>query len=274
MSGGPIGTASNRIQFADTVNATQQNIEIGGNNPPSSVYLDGLGNLTLSSIMAAPGAPIDVTARGNLMVANGATIISGNSVFSTLSLGADLTPSGAGDDGIGTLTIGASDRLYATNMNLRGADVDIDPTALVLGLSGTPSTILTGGEGPWSMAFDASGNLFVADYYDNTVAEFAPGSSTTPKAILTGFNSPKALVIDASGNLYVANSGNNTVSKFAPGGNTPTATLTGLSGPVAMVMDSTATYTLRMNRAKVRSANSRLAAQARAPRSYWQIRLP
>ncbi len=40
----------------------------------------------------------------------------------------------------------------------------------------------------------------------------------------------------ASGNLYVSNR-RHTVSKFAPGGTTPSATLTGLTPPGALVFD-------------------------------------
>ena len=70
--------------------------------------------------------------------------------------------------------------------------------------STTPSATLTGLNDPDALAFDASGNLYVANTGGNTVSEFAPGS-TTPTATLTGLNDPYALAFDASGNLYVAN---------------------------------------------------------------------
>ena len=57
---------------------------------------------------------------------------------------------------------------------------------------------------PDALAFDASGNLFVANSGNDTVSEFAPGS-TTPTATLSGLNRPIALAFDASGNLFVAN---------------------------------------------------------------------
>ena len=57
---------------------------------------------------------------------------------------------------------------------------------------------------PEALAFDTSGNLYVANYGNNTVSKFAPGS-TTPTATLTGLSGPDALAFDASGNLYVAN---------------------------------------------------------------------
>ena len=103
---GAIGTAANRIQFADNPDLHEQNVVIGATTPPTSVYLDGLGNLTLGSvIVSGAAAPIDVTARTNLVVAPGARIDGG---ASTISLGADLKADGTGDDGVGTLYIRAA----------------------------------------------------------------------------------------------------------------------------------------------------------------------
>ena len=70
-------------------------------------------------------------------------------------------------------------------------------------------------DGPYALAVDASGNLYV-DTTDDTVTKFAPGA-TTASATLTGLDGAIALAVDGSGNLYVANSGDTTVSKFAPG---------------------------------------------------------
>ena len=52
--------------------------------------------------------------------------------------------------------------------------------------STTPTATLTGLGYPDALAFDASGNLYVANYWQqHTVSKFAPGS-TTPTATLTG----------------------------------------------------------------------------------------
>ncbi len=80
------------------------------------------------------------------------------------------------------------------------------------------SATLTGPEGPVALAFDGSGNLFVANVIGNganTVSKFAPGG-TTPSATLTGLNAPYALAFDGSGNLYVANYGGNYSEQVRP----------------------------------------------------------
>ena len=80
------------------------------------------------------------------------------------------------------------------------------------------ATYSAGLNDPDALAFDSSGNLYVANLLGNTVSEFAAGS-TTVFATLTGLNEPNALAFDSGGNLYVTNSGqqdggSTTVSKF------------------------------------------------------------
>ena len=138
---GPIGSSGNRIQFADNANPAQQNViigQIGSTNQPSSVFLDGLGSLTLGNIQGGTvNTAIDVTARTNLMVAGAATVNSGTS---TLSLGADLKADGTGDDGAGTLSIAAGATVVSTN-----------PTASAITLGGRTSRSTPVPTRPWSV---------------------------------------------------------------------------------------------------------------------------
>ncbi|MCY2964401.1 MAG: YDG domain-containing protein, partial [Planctomycetota bacterium] len=123
---GPVGTAANRIQFADNSNAAQQIIAVGSANQASGVYLDSLGSLTLGSVSGATAnTALDVTARTNLVVAGGASIATGTGA---VSLGADLTAAGAGDNGSGLLTTSAGASVASANsssgaITLRGADL-------------------------------------------------------------------------------------------------------------------------------------------------------
>ena len=90
-------------------------------------------------------------------------------------LAADVNADGTGNDGgVGTLSIGAGATVTSTNpaadaITLRGADINIDTSAnpAVVGalrqLNTTPTATLTGLNGPSALAFDSSGNLYVAN---------------------------------------------------------------------------------------------------------------
>ena len=69
---------------------------------------------------------------------------------------------------------------------------------------------------PYGLAFDAAGNLYVANAGDDTVSKVTPAGVVSTFA--SGFDDPVGLAFDAAGNLYVANAGDNTVSKVTPAG--------------------------------------------------------
>ena len=107
------------------------------------------------------------------------------------------------------------------------------------GVQRPAATYSASGTGATALAFDPSGNLYVADSYKAMVEKFAPGSSTPSATYSAGLSGPVALALDSSGNLYVANYVGNTVEKFAPGSTTASATYsTGLSGPGRLAFDS------------------------------------
>jgi PEP-CTERM motif/NHL repeat len=68
----------------------------------------------------------------------------------------------------------------------------------------------SGLNGPTALAFDSSGNLFVANYGNNTVGEFGQ-SGNLIQTFSTGLSNPSGLAFDSSGDLFVANDANNTV---------------------------------------------------------------
>ncbi len=112
---------------------------------------------------------------------------------------------------------------------------------LVLGqgnfTSDSEGTAATTMDGPWAVAFDGSGNLWVADYDNNRVLEFAPPFTSGMAATLVlgqadfvhsssndGFATPTAatlsgplqIAFSSNGNLWVNDSGNNRTLVFAP----------------------------------------------------------
>jgi sugar lactone lactonase YvrE len=93
-----------------------------------------------------------------------------------------------------------------------------------------PEVSPTGVIGPFALAFDSSGNLWVADSDGNRILEYKAPFSTGEAASLvigqpnltsnayaatsTGLNTPTGLAFDSSGNLWVVDSSNNRILEY------------------------------------------------------------
>jgi sugar lactone lactonase YvrE len=100
-------------------------------------------------------------------------------------------------------------------------------------------TITNGIGAPAALAFDASGNLYVANQNKNSVTVYAPDSRAPLRTIVQGIHAPRALVFDRAGNLYVANSGSNSVSVYARASTSVLRNIRdGVRGPAALALDA------------------------------------
>jgi sugar lactone lactonase YvrE len=152
------------------------------------------------------------------------------------------------------------------------ASLVIGQTSLTSGTSGDTSRTLNG---PSSIAFDSSGNLWVVDSGNNRVLEFLKGpgftsgeaasrvigqtslTSAVSGHTSTTLNGPTGVSVDPSGNLWVVDSGNNRVLEFLKGpgftsgeaaslvigqtsltGSAPGDSPVGLTAPTQLVFDS------------------------------------
>ncbi|HZZ20386.1 MAG TPA: immunoglobulin domain-containing protein [Opitutaceae bacterium] len=99
---------------------------------------------------------------------------------------------------------------------------------------------------PAGLAVDPSGNVYVADYGNDTIRKITPGGVVTTLAGVTSnpghkdgtgtaasFYLPVGLVSDSSGNLYVAEQANNDIRKVTPAG--VVTTLAGAAPPIVPV---------------------------------------
>lgn len=84
---------------------------------------------------------------------------------------------------------------------------------------------------PESLAVDAAGNVYVADYVNSTIRKMTPAGVVSTLAGLAEhvgnadgpggaarFYNPTGVAVDASGNVYVAGYTNNTIRKITPAG--------------------------------------------------------
>jgi sugar lactone lactonase YvrE len=83
---------------------------------------------------------------------------------------------------------------------------------------------------PGGVAMDSSGNVYVADYYNNMIRKITPAGVVTTLAgsgqvgyvdgrgAAASFNYPNSVAVDSSGNVYVADEKNREVRKITPDG--------------------------------------------------------
>ncbi len=91
-------------------------------------------------------------------------------------------------------------------------------------------TFASGLSGPAGLAFDAAGDLYVANLTGNTISEFS-STGASKGTFASGLDLPVGLAFDAAGDLYVANSGTNSIIEFSSTGVPKGTFALGLSGP-------------------------------------------
>ena len=90
---------------------------------------------------------------------------------------------------------------------------------------------------PYGMAFDNSGNLYVANRGGNSISKFDT-SGLYVSNITSNLNVPTGIAFDSSGNLYVANQDGNSISKFNASGGFVSNITTNLNYPLGIAFDS------------------------------------
>ncbi|MDR3517445.1 MAG: IPT/TIG domain-containing protein [Azospirillaceae bacterium] len=80
-------------------------------------------------------------------------------------------------------------------------------------------TIGSGFTGPYGIAADSAGNVFVAEYGNNAVKEIVAvngvvSSTSTVKTVGNGFNKPVGVAVDSHGNVFVSDAGNTAVKEI------------------------------------------------------------
>jgi len=216
---------------------------------------DGNGTGTAANFIWPGGITAD--ASGILYVADLNTIrkiIPSTAAVSTL---AGTNGTYGSTDGTGSaalfgqpegITVDADGNIYVADMGT-GTIRKITPEDVVTTLAGTAGTSgHSDGTGsaasfdlPQGITVDTGGNLFVTDYFNDTIREITPEGVVTTLAGTAGtsgstdstgtaarFNSPMGIAVDAGDNVYVADMNNNTIRKITSEG--VVTTLAGTAG--------------------------------------------
>ena len=227
------------INGTQSSSANQTTITIAGSGAAGS----GDGNGTGAQFRNPLNTAVD--ALGNIYVAD-----AGNHSIRKISPnGQVITFAGSGQagnvDGQGLaakfqhpsfLAIDATGNVYVSDQQNHRIRM-ITPQGLVSTFAGSGSAGATNGTGtaasfqyPMGLAFDAAGNLYVADAYNHRIRKITPGKVVTTYAgsgyqgsangalLSASFNYPMGLAFDASGTLYVTDRGNHKIRKITSGG--------------------------------------------------------
>jgi sugar lactone lactonase YvrE len=228
-------TGNSRIRKVDTSGVITT---VAGNG--AQLFAGDGGPATSAEVASPYGVAVDV--RGNLYIAdtNAGRIreVDSSGIITTVA-GTD-TRGYSGDGGMATsaeladpagVTFDASGNLYIADLaNNRIRKIDSHGTITTVaggdvGDNGTEQSALL--DNPSGVAFDANGNLYVADYDNNRIRKIdAKGIITTVAgngtlgysgdgglATSAGLYYPIRVTLDGSGNLYIADSGNNVIRK-------------------------------------------------------------
>src|SRR5579885_2370430 len=235
---------------------------------PPSVSVDSTGDLFISDfddqrvreVLAVAGA-ITATSIITTVAGTGTAGYNGDNILANL---AQLSsPGGTAEDNAGNLFISDVVNNRVREVLARGGV--ITSTCIITSVAGNCSAGYNGVTGPAtsaqmiypsSMIADGSGNLYVADTFNNVVRKVSPDGTITTVAgngapgfnsdnilaLRAELNSPAALAFDKSGNLYIADLLNNRVREVlaVAGAITPTSIITTVVGTGQPCLDPTA----------------------------------
>ena len=171
--------------------------------------------------------------------------------------GDSITPTPQTRDGLWTAS-GAPPTVLRLAPSQLSASGDVVPSTAVF--TGNAELIL-----PIGIAFDRSGELWIASHSDSLLVAFAPdalsgsGSADATTVISPSggsLSAPTGLAFDPAHRLWVANSGNGTLVRFdaaqltSSGAPTPAVVLTGVGHPVGLAFDANGSLWVSDNKAQ------------------------
>jgi hypothetical protein len=212
-------------------------------NTPEGLAVDGTGNVYIADYYNSRVRKVATSGTISTAAGNGTSGLSGDGGAAT---GAELaSPYGAAIDASGNLYVSDyhnSDVRKITPAGVISSIVDSSGTVGYAGDGGAAASAKL--DGPKGLAIDASGNLYIADSYNQRIRKVTPAgiistvagngtagySGDNGAATNAELNYPSGVAVDASGNLYIADQNNNRIRKVTPAGTITTLAGTGTAG--------------------------------------------
>ncbi|HEY8131100.1 MAG TPA: hypothetical protein VII12_04360 [Thermoanaerobaculia bacterium] len=204
-------TAGGYVYIADTENSIVRQFYPAGNGVVFSAFLGTLARdfNRPAGIAVAPNGTVYVADTGSGLVRQ---IVGLNAVVTTLARDFNA-PAG--------IAINASGEVFVADTNndvIKRIASDGNVTTFA-GVAGQPGLmdglgVITHFDHPTALAFDALGNLYVADTGNNAIRRIAP--STLVSTVASNLNAPTGLAFDSSGKLLIADDGNHMIRVAIP----------------------------------------------------------
>jgi hypothetical protein len=212
---------NNRVLELETAAGDFGTVAIGQTSAtiPLTFTFDSGGNINNPVALTQGAAGLDFA------VASGGTCTMGTyNTGDTCTVNVTFTPKFAGLRNGAVLLQDGSGNTLAT-----GYVHGIGSGPQVSFLPGSQSTLGSGFSYPFGVAVDGSGNVFVADTYNNAVKEIPPGclSFSCINTLGSGFAYPWDVTVDGSGNIFVADYAHNAVKEILAAGDYTTVNTLG-----------------------------------------------
>jgi sugar lactone lactonase YvrE len=205
-------------------------------NRPLGIAVDGSGNVYVADNV---NHVIRKVASGGVV----STLAGSGSPGSADGLGSAASfynPFGVAVDGVGNVYVADTNNYAIRKVTPAGLVSTLAGSGFPGSADGTGSAASFGN--PYGVAVDGVGNVYVADYSNNTIRKVTPGGVVTTLAgsgapgsvdatgTSASFDRPAGVAVDGSGTIYVADSNNHKIRKVTPGGVVSTLAGTGLLG--------------------------------------------
>ena len=146
-----------------------------------------------------------------------------------------IQPMGIAVDSAGTVYVADHDASVIRKIAANGIISTVAGTGTAGFSGGTPATTAQL-NGPFGLALDSAGNLYIADTNNNCIRKLSAGGAISVAAGSTSlgflgdggpalnawFNHPEGIAVDAAGNLYIADTFNNRIREVTTDGNIAT----------------------------------------------------